>query len=83
MPRKKPAISEKNRKSRLEWAKTYKNWMSKQWRKVLFLDESTFTQFQQGSNGKVWREPGKEFHPSCIAVTVKHSSSLMFWGSFS
>ncbi|CAB5380207.1 unnamed protein product [Rhizophagus irregularis] len=31
----------------------------------------------------VWREPGEELNPDCIAVTVKHNSSKMFWGCFS
>ncbi|CAB5364346.1 unnamed protein product [Rhizophagus irregularis] len=30
----------------------------------------------------VWREPGEELNPDCIAVTVKHSPSKMFWGCF-
>jgi transposase len=83
VPRKKPAISERNREKRLKWAKTHENWTSRKWWKILFSDESTFTQFQQGRNGKVWREPDEVFLPSCIAVTVKHSPSLMFWGCFS
>jgi len=28
-------------------------------------------------------EPGEELNPDCIAVTVKHSPSRMFWGCFS
>jgi len=45
---------------------------------VLFSDESTFTQFQQGYKKKVWREPGEELNPNCILVTVKHSPSKIF-----
>ncbi|GBB96753.1 hypothetical protein RclHR1_28230003 [Rhizophagus clarus] len=52
-------------------------------KKVLFSDEITFTQFQQGRQGMVWREPGKELNPDCISVTVKYSPSKMFWGCFS
>ena len=50
---------------------------------MLFSDESTLTQFQQGHQGKVWYKSGKELDPDCIAVTVKHSPSKMFWGCFS
>jgi hypothetical protein len=28
------------------------------------------------------REPGEKLNPDCIAVTVKHSSSRMFWGCY-
>ena len=67
----------------LKWARTYEKWTTRQWRKVLFSDKSTFTQFQQGHQGKVWREPGEELNPDCISVTVKYSPSKMFWGCFS
>jgi transposase len=83
IPRRKPAMTEAHRQARLEWAHAYENWTARQWRRVLFSDESTFTQFQQGRQGKVWREPGEELNPDCIAVTVKHSPSRMFWGCFS
>ncbi|CAB4443071.1 unnamed protein product [Rhizophagus irregularis] len=63
--------------------KVFYNWTTRKWRRVLFSDESTFTQFQQGRQGKVWREPGEELNPDCIAVTVKHSPSRMFWECFS
>jgi len=82
IPRKKPAMTETHRQARLEWAHEHENWGAKKWRRVLFSDESTFTQFQQGRQGKVWREPGEQLNPDCIAVTVKHSPSRMFWGSF-
>jgi transposase len=83
MPRKKPAMSEAHCQARLEWAHAHENWGPRKWRRVLFSDESTFTQFQQGRQGKVWREPGEELNPDCIAATVKHSPSKMFWGCFS
>ncbi|CAB4421978.1 unnamed protein product [Rhizophagus irregularis] len=82
IPRKKPALSEAHCQARLEWAHAHENWSARKWRCVLFSDESTFTQFQQGRQGKVWREPGEELNPDCISVTVKHSPSKMFWGCF-
>ncbi|CAB5394308.1 unnamed protein product [Rhizophagus irregularis] len=83
IPRKKPAMTETHRQARLEWARAHENWTVRKWKSVLFSDESTFTQFQQGHQGKVWREPGEELDPDCIAATVKHSPSKMFWGCFS
>ena len=41
--RKKPFISEKNRRKRLIWAKQHRHWTIEDWRKVLFSDESAFT----------------------------------------
>jgi transposase len=83
IPRRKPAMTEAHRQARLEWALAHRNWTTRKWRRVLFSDESTFTQFQQGRQGRVWREPGEDLSPDCIAVTVKHSPSRMFWGCFS
>jgi len=37
----------------LKWARTYEKWTTRQWRKVLFSDKSTFIQFQQERQGKV------------------------------
>ena len=83
VPRRKPAMTETHRQARLEWARKHENWTERKWKRVLFSDESTFTQFQQGRQEMVWREPGEELNPDCISVTVKHSPSKMFWGCFS
>ncbi|CAB5375684.1 unnamed protein product [Rhizophagus irregularis] len=83
IPRKKPAMTETHHQARLEWTLAHRNCTTRKWRRVLFSDESTFTQFQQGRQEKVWCEPGEELNPDCIAVTVKHSPSRMFWGCFS
>ena len=52
IPRKKPAMTEAHCQARLEWAHAHENWGARRWRRVLFSDESTFTQFQQGHQGK-------------------------------
>ena len=78
IPRHKPAMTETHRQARLEWALAHRNWTTREWRRVLFSDESTFTQFQQGRQGRVWRELGEELNPDCVAVTIKHSPSRLF-----
>ncbi|CAB4411794.1 unnamed protein product [Rhizophagus irregularis] len=83
VPHHKPAMTEAHCQAHLEWAHKHENWTVRQWRRVLFSDESTFTQFQKGHQGMVWREPGEEINPDCVAVTVKHSPSKMFWRCFS
>ncbi len=45
IPCKKPAMTEVHCQARLEWAYAHKNWGEKKWKRVLFSDESTFTQF--------------------------------------
>ncbi|GBC28502.2 IS630 family transposase [Rhizophagus irregularis DAOM 181602=DAOM 197198] len=69
IPRKKPALSKAHCQARLEWAHVHENWSARKWRRVLFSDESTFTQFQQGRQEKVWREPGEELNPDFTGQT--------------
>jgi transposase len=83
LARKKPLISPANKAARLEWCLEHASWTKKDWAKVLWSDESTFTQFQQSRCSRVWREPKDKWAPSCVAATVKHSPSRMHWGCFS
>lgn len=38
--KKKPLLSEKNRKARLEWAKNRRNWTYDEWKNILWSDET-------------------------------------------
>ena len=49
-PRKKPLVSSKNKKKRLEFANRYVIWTYENWAKVFFSDESKFDLF--GNDGK-------------------------------
>ncbi|CAD6196490.1 unnamed protein product [Caenorhabditis auriculariae] len=51
-PVKKPLISEKNRASRVKWAKEHLNWTRQGWNKILWSDENKFLLF--GSDGIQW-----------------------------
>jgi len=75
--RKKPLISEKNRRARIAFAKKHLNWMPQQWSRVIFTDESKFNRF--GSDGKIYvrRRKGEEFSKNCIKPTVKGGSVLV------
>lgn len=83
-PAKKPFISAKNRKARIEWAKAHLNWTSQQWSDVFWSDESKFMLF--GSDGITWirRPEGKRFDSKYQLPTMKHGGgSVMVWGAFS
>ena len=81
--RKKPLISPANMEARLAWCLDHQNWTKADWSKVMWSDESTFSQFQQSRSSRVWREPKDEWALSCVSSTVKHSPSRMYWGCFS
>ena len=42
VPPKDPFLTEVGRQKRVRWAKTYRRWTKKQWRGVMFADESRF-----------------------------------------
>ncbi|CAB5366358.1 unnamed protein product [Rhizophagus irregularis] len=78
-----PLISESNKAKRLLWARAHENWMVEDFKRVVWSDESTYTQFRTSGFGRVWRESSEEFHEDCIASTVQKSFGRMFWGCFS
>ncbi|GBP03423.1 Transposable element Tcb1 transposase [Eumeta japonica] len=80
--RKKPLISAKNRKLRLEFARAHLNKDVDFWKRVIFTDESKFNVFGNDGRSKVWRKPNTALDPQNIIPTVKHGGgSVMVWGA--
>ena len=77
--RKKPLLTEKQRKHCLERARFHVKWPVEKSRKILFSDESAFTLNTHAGNNYV-RRPGEEYRPHCISPTIKHPQSIMVWG---
>ncbi|CAB5390250.1 unnamed protein product [Rhizophagus irregularis] len=82
IPRFSPLISESNKAKRLLWARAHENWTVEDFKRVVWSDESTYTQFRTSGFGRVWRESSEEFYEDCIASTVQKSFGQMFWGCF-
>lgn len=80
-PAHKPLLNVVQRRKRLDFCRTYRNWTPEQWEKVLFSDESSF-QLWKGGQQYVRRPPGQRFNPLFTIPTVKKSESLMIWGCF-
>ncbi|GFV92223.1 transposable element Tcb1 transposase [Trichonephila clavipes] len=80
-PRKKPYISEVNRKRRLEFAMKYKNKPMHLWKKVIFSDESKFEIFTPPSIRKIWRNNKTALELQNVLPTLKHGGgNVMVWG---
>jgi len=75
--KKKPKVTEKQRKARLAWAKEHLNWTPDDWKKVIFSDESTFNIQNHAGNQYVRTRPHEAFNPQCILPTIKHPTSVM------
>lgn len=83
-PARKPLISKKNRKARLEFARRYQTWTPGDWAKVLFSDESKFNLFSSDGIRYVRRPVGKRNDVRYQVPTVKHGGgSVMVWGKCS
>lgn len=83
LARPKLLVSEANIAARLNWCLAHQDWTVRQFRRVLWSDESTVSLFQQGSCSRVWREPKEEWNVECVTSTVKHSPRRMYWDAFS
>lgn len=79
---KKPLITDRMRKKRLQFCRRYRHWTKEQWRGVMFSDESTFRMIR-GSSQLVRRARGSDrYDPKFTVKTVKHPDSVMVWGAF-
>lgn len=80
---KKPLLSAKMRKKRVDFCKQHINWTADDWKKVLFSDESSFLTFR--SRPRMVRRPhgSDRMDPRYTIKTMKHPSSVMVWGCFS
>jgi transposase len=79
--KKKPAISEKNRKERLAFAKSHRDWTVADWKTVVFSDETKINRF--GSDGRSWSwfREGESLQPRNVLQTSKNQGgNLMIWG---
>ena len=81
--RKKPFISDKNIKTRLDWCVTYQHWTVDDWKRVLWCDEAPFT---LSYHGRVFvrRPKGKAYDKRYIKPTFKHGGGkIQLWGCYS
>lgn len=82
--RKKPFVSTKNKKIRLQFAHSYAGKDFSFWKNVLFTDESKYNIFGSDGRVNVWRKPNQEMDPKNLRPTVKHGGGhVMVWGACS
>ena len=80
--KRKPLLTKKHIKDRLEFIRNHSEWGEEEWRSVLWSDEATFY-VSDGSGKYVWRKPGSDpYQEKMIAKTVKFPAYIMVWGCF-
>ena len=82
--RRKPLLSAKHMKARLEFARKHLKDSQTLRNKILWSDETKIELFGLNSKRYVWRTPGTAHHLPNTIPTVKHGGgSIMLWGCFS
>ena len=80
---KKPLLTDRMRKKRMDFCKKYASWTEEQWQNVVFSDEACLYLIPSVSK-KVRRPRGSNrFAEKYTVKTVKHSPYVMVWGCFS
>ena len=80
--RKKPLLSKKNINKRRKWANKMAEMPLDYWKKVIFSDESRFSQFSDAYRTFVYRKKNQAYQAKRLQATVKHNGfSVMVWGA--
>lgn len=79
--KKKPFISETNRRHRLQFAREHLHWTVQDWLQVLWSDE-TWAGSGIASGQYVWCEDGEVWDDDCVISRYQKKRKWMFWGSF-
>lgn len=78
---KKPRLSSKNIRARLEFAKMYEFWTHDDWKRVIFSDESKINRFCSDGRSWCWMRDGESKQRRHVKETDKHGGgSVMVWG---
>ena len=79
--RKRPLLTKRHRRERLDFAIAHKDWTVEDWKRVVWSDETKINHL--GSDGRkwVWKKAGEGLSDRVVDGTVKFGGgSLMFWG---
>jgi len=79
--RKRPLLTKKHKRERLDFAMSHKDWTLEDWKKVVWSDETKINRL--GSDGRkwVWKKPGEELNDRLVEGTKKFGGgSVMVWG---
>ena len=75
-PRKKPRLTSRHKKARLEFARTHKGWTAEQWSQAIFSDGSRFLLHRSDGRVYVRRMPGEEF---IWKIAFTNSETWRWW----
>jgi transposase len=79
--RKRPLLTKRHRKARMDFALAHKDWTLEDWKRVVWSDETKINRL--GSDGRkwVWKKAGEGLSDRLVQGTVKFGGGiLMLWG---
>lgn len=80
---KKPFLSDRHKRNRLDFARTLESWTVEDWKKVVWTDESTFELGKNSRQITVWRKTNERYNLDCLAPTFNSGhTSVTIWGAF-
>lgn len=79
--KKKPLLSLKNIKARMEFAKKHQDWTVDDWKRVVFSDETKINRFNSDGRSWAWFRDAQELETRTVQQTPKHGGGgVMVWG---
>ena len=79
--KKKPLLSSKNIKARLEFAKKHQDWTVDDWKRVVFSDKTKINRFNSDGRSWAWFRDAQELETRTVQQTPKHGGGgVMVWG---
>jgi hypothetical protein len=82
-PTRKPGLTKRMKKERLEWCLAHKDWSLEDWKNVIWSDETSVLLNHRRGGYRVWRRADEAIVKSCIRERWKGFQEFMFWGCFS
>jgi len=74
---KRPLLSAKHRKARLDFAMAYKDWTVEDWKKVIWSDETKINRLGSDGCKWVWKKPGEGLSDRLVDGTIKFGGGSM------
>jgi isopentenyl diphosphate isomerase/L-lactate dehydrogenase-like FMN-dependent dehydrogenase len=79
--KKKPLLTTRHKKARLQFAQKYSEWTVEDWKRVIWSDETKINRFGSDGLQYVWKKPGEPLSEREITSTVKFGGgNIMVWG---
>ncbi|CCA71915.1 related to transposase-Wolbachia endosymbiont [Serendipita indica DSM 11827] len=78
---KKPRLTRRHRKARLDWAERHRHWTVEDWKRVLWSDETKVNRLGNDGDEIVWVQEGEGLNARTVTQTVKGGGGrIMVWG---